>query len=53
MEVVRVIGTLEPGGAQLSALRLSRALQRHGILTRCLLAGEASQAGLEGPGVRA
>jgi glycosyltransferase involved in cell wall biosynthesis len=47
VEVVRVIGTLEPGGAQLSALRLSRALQQYGIVTRCLLAGEATQAGLE------
>jgi hypothetical protein len=26
MRVVRIIGVLEPGGAQLSALRLSRAL---------------------------
>ncbi len=46
MEVVRVIGTLEPGGAQLSALRLSRALRRHGIHTRCLLAGEGTTTGL-------
>jgi glycosyltransferase involved in cell wall biosynthesis len=46
MEVVRVIGTLEPGGAQLSGLRLSRALRRHGIITRCLLAGEATETGM-------
>jgi glycosyltransferase involved in cell wall biosynthesis len=46
VEVVRVIGTLEPGGAQLSALRLSLALRQHGIFTRCLLAGEATTTGL-------
>src|SRR3954453_13305007 len=37
---------LEPGGAQLSALRLSRALRAHGIETR-VLAGDASPAGLD------
>src|SRR3954451_24919921 len=37
---------LEPGGAQLSALRLSRALREHGIETR-LVAGDASPAGLD------
>jgi glycosyltransferase involved in cell wall biosynthesis len=46
VEIVRVIGTLEAGGAQLSALRLSRALRQHGIFTRCLLAGEATTTGL-------
>ena len=45
MRVVRVLGTLEPGGAQLSALQLSLALRRHGITTT-LLAGDASPAGL-------
>ena len=53
MEVVRVIGTLEPGGAQLSGLRLSHALRRHGIIARCLLAGEATETGPEpGPAIR-
>ena len=37
---------LEPGGAQLSALRLSRALRAHGIETR-LVAGDATPGGLE------
>ena len=46
MEVVRAIGVLEQGGAQLSALRLSRALRPHGVETR-LLAGDATPAGLE------
>jgi glycosyltransferase involved in cell wall biosynthesis len=46
VQVVRAIGVLEPGGAQLSALRLSRALRAHGIETR-LLAGDASPAGLD------
>ena len=46
MRVVRVLGTLEPGGAQLSALQLSVALRRHGI-TVTLLAGDATPAGLE------
>jgi len=45
MRVVRVLGTLEPGGAQLSALRLSVALRGHGIATT-LLAGDATPAGL-------
>jgi glycosyltransferase involved in cell wall biosynthesis len=43
---VRVLGTLEPGGAQLSALRLSAELGRHGVATT-LLAGDATPAGLE------
>src|ERR1700728_2259166 len=46
MRVVRVLGTLEPGGAQLSALQLSVALRGHGITT-ILLAGDATLAGLE------
>ena len=46
MQVVRAIGVLEQGGAQLSVLRLSRALRAHGIETR-LLAGDATPAGLE------
>src|SRR5258706_16430496 len=44
--VIRILGTLEPGGAQLSALRLSVALRRHGVATT-LLAGDATPAGLE------
>jgi glycosyltransferase involved in cell wall biosynthesis len=45
MKVVRVLGALEPGGAQLSALRLSAALRRHGVETT-LLAGDATPPGL-------
>ncbi len=45
MKVVRVLGTLEPGGAQLSVLRLSAALRRYGVSTT-LLVGDATQAGL-------
>ena len=45
VRVVRVLGMLEPGGAQLSALRLSAALRRHGVVTT-LLAGDATPAGL-------
>ena len=41
LNVVRVIGVLERGGAQLSALRLSVALRSHGIVTR-LYAGDAT-----------
>lgn len=44
--MVRAIGVLEPGGAQLSALRLSRALREHGIETR-MVAGDATPAGLD------
>lgn len=47
MDVVRVIAKLEQGGAQLSALRLSRALLPYGIRTVRLLAGEATPAGVE------
>ena len=46
MQVVRAIGVLEPGGAQLSALRLSRALRAFDVDTR-MLAGDASPAGLD------
>jgi glycosyltransferase involved in cell wall biosynthesis len=46
MRVVRVIGVLEPGGAQLSALRLSRALAGFGIDSSLLLAGDATEAGV-------
>jgi hypothetical protein len=45
MRLVRVLGVLEPGGAQLSALRLSAALRRLGVVTT-LLAGDATPAGL-------
>ena len=45
MRLVRVLGVLEPGGAQLSALRLSAALRRHGVVTT-VLAGDATPAGL-------
>lgn len=44
--VARVIGKLERGGAQLSALRLSAALRSHGFVTH-LYAGEATAEGLE------
>jgi hypothetical protein len=46
VRVIRILGTLEPGGAQLSALRLSVALRRNGVATT-LLAGDATPAGLE------
>jgi glycosyltransferase involved in cell wall biosynthesis len=45
MRVVRVLGVLEPGGAQLSALLLSAALRRHGVVTT-LLAGDATPPGV-------
>jgi glycosyltransferase involved in cell wall biosynthesis len=45
MRVVRVLGVLEPGGAQLSALMLSAALRRHGVATT-VLAGDATPSGL-------
>jgi len=44
--VIRILGKLEPGGAQLSALQLSAALRRHGITTT-MLAGDATPAGLD------
>jgi glycosyltransferase involved in cell wall biosynthesis len=46
MRVVRIVGVLEPGGAQLSALRLSRALAGFGIDSSLLLAGDATGAGI-------
>jgi glycosyltransferase involved in cell wall biosynthesis len=46
MRIVRILGALEPGGAQLSALRLSAALRTRGIMTT-LLAGDATRQGLE------
>src|ERR687889_258110 len=45
MRVARVIAVLEPGGAQLGALRLSLALVSHGIESRWL-AGHATREGL-------
>jgi glycosyltransferase involved in cell wall biosynthesis len=45
MRVVRILGVLEPGGAQLSALLLSAALRRPGVATT-LLAGNATAPGL-------
>jgi glycosyltransferase involved in cell wall biosynthesis len=45
MRVARVIAVLEPGGAQLGALRLSLALRSHGIESRWL-AGHATRDGL-------
>jgi glycosyltransferase involved in cell wall biosynthesis len=45
MRVARVIAVLEPGGAQLGALRLSVALRAHGIESRWL-AGHATREGL-------
>lgn len=45
--MVRVLGKLEPGGAQLAVLRLSRELERrHGMRTS-LLVGDATHEGLE------
>jgi len=46
MRVVRIVGVLEPGGAQLSALRLSQALAGFGIDSSLLLAGDATAAGI-------
>jgi glycosyltransferase involved in cell wall biosynthesis len=43
--VARVIARFEPGGAQLGALRLTRALVDHGVTSR-LFVGEATRAGL-------
>jgi glycosyltransferase involved in cell wall biosynthesis len=46
MQVIRVLGKLEPGGAQLALLRLSRVLERrHGVRTR-LLVGDATYDGI-------
>jgi glycosyltransferase involved in cell wall biosynthesis len=44
MLVARVIAKLEPGGAQLGAIRLIRALRDHGVASR-LLVGEATPEG--------
>jgi glycosyltransferase involved in cell wall biosynthesis len=47
IRVARVVGKLEPGGAQLALLRVSRELQRrHGVRTR-LLVGDATPAGMD------
>jgi glycosyltransferase involved in cell wall biosynthesis len=46
VQIVRAIGVLEPGGAQLSALRLSRTLRAHGVDSR-IVAGDATPAGLD------
>jgi len=46
MKVVRVIGVLEQGGGQLSALRLSVGLRAHGVRTIRLLAGDATPGGV-------
>jgi glycosyltransferase involved in cell wall biosynthesis len=46
MHVVRVLAKLEPGGAQLAVLRLSRELaRRHGVTTE-LLVGDATPQGM-------
>ncbi len=45
MEVLRVIGVLEPGGAQLSCLRLAEAQKNLGVATR-LVAGDATPQGI-------
>jgi glycosyltransferase involved in cell wall biosynthesis len=45
LRVARVVAKLEPGGAQLSAFRLSASLRRHGIESR-LLVGDATRAGI-------
>ncbi len=44
MLVARVIARVEPGGAQLGAIRLIQALRPHGVSTR-LLVGEATSQG--------
>ena len=44
MLVARVIAKLEPGGAQLGAIRLMGALRDHGVASR-LLVGEATPEG--------
>ncbi len=46
MRVGRIIGVLDPGGAQLSALRLTEALGALGIVSTRLLVGDATPAGL-------
>jgi glycosyltransferase involved in cell wall biosynthesis len=47
MRVARVIAKLEPGGAQLAALRLTRELERRTDVASRVLAGEASSEGIE------
>lgn len=46
LRIARIIAVMEPGGAQLAALRLLTALRRHGIDSPRLLVGEATPAGL-------
>lgn len=46
MQITRVVAKLEPGGAQLSLLRIARALAQRGHTTR-LLVGDASHGGVE------
>ena len=46
MRLARVIADVEPGGAQLHVLRVTRALRAHGVTSR-LLAGHATEAGRE------
>ncbi|MBO0879527.1 MAG: glycosyltransferase [Mycobacterium sp.] len=46
MRVVRVVAKLEPGGAQLAALRLSRELSRRYGVRTTLLVGDATPDGL-------
>jgi glycosyltransferase involved in cell wall biosynthesis len=46
LRVVRIIGVLELGGAQLSALRLARSLAGFGVESSVLLAGDATGAGV-------
>jgi glycosyltransferase involved in cell wall biosynthesis len=46
MRIVRIIGVLEAGGAQLSALRLSQALAHFGVDSSLLLAGNATETGM-------
>jgi glycosyltransferase involved in cell wall biosynthesis len=45
MLLARIIADVEPGGAQLHVIRVTRQLARHGIRSR-ILAGHASPAGL-------
>jgi len=46
VRLTRVIAKLEPGGAQLAALRITAELSRRGVTTR-LLAGETTTEGLD------
>jgi glycosyltransferase involved in cell wall biosynthesis len=47
IRVARVVGKLEPGGAQLALLRLSRELKRRHETHTTLLVGDATPAGIE------